>query len=222
MNACRIQPHRTQRGFSLIELLVSLSIFAIIVVASTGALLTLIDVNAKAQALYTATTNLSFALDTITREIRMGYYYYCATSNDSPSQELPDIENTYTSDDYRDCVNPENMISFVRERDGWQLGYRYNTNTQTIEQKINEPGVTGGGDTGWIPVTSADEIQITQFSVEVSDSEPYCLNQDCTSTGDNNQPTVQLRISGSVQNGMDTNTELHIQTNIIQRRNDIR
>ncbi len=66
-------------GFTLIELMVSLTLFSITMLISVGTLLILIDINAKAQAMYSSTTNLAFMLDNMTREIRMGYAYNCST-----------------------------------------------------------------------------------------------------------------------------------------------
>ena len=41
-----------KKGFTLIELMVSLTVFSIVMVVSIGTLLIMIDSNAKAQALY--------------------------------------------------------------------------------------------------------------------------------------------------------------------------
>lgn len=64
-----------KQGFSLIEIMVSLAIFAIVVVVATGALLTTIDATKKAQATQTVLTNLNLALEGMTREIRVGSNY---------------------------------------------------------------------------------------------------------------------------------------------------
>ena len=69
-----ITPMKKQ-GFSLIEIMVSLAIFAIVVVVATGALLSTIDATKKAQATQTVLTNLNLALEGMTREIRTGSEY---------------------------------------------------------------------------------------------------------------------------------------------------
>jgi prepilin-type N-terminal cleavage/methylation domain-containing protein len=68
------------RGFTLVELMVSLTVFSVVMLISTGVLLVMIDVNAKGQALYSSYSNLTFALDSMTREIRTGRNYYCGSS----------------------------------------------------------------------------------------------------------------------------------------------
>jgi len=64
-----------KHGFTLIEIMVSLAIFAIVVVVATGALLSTIDATKKAQATQTVLTNLNLALEGMTREIRTGSDY---------------------------------------------------------------------------------------------------------------------------------------------------
>jgi len=93
-------------GFTLVEVLVSMSLFTIVVTMSMGTLLVLIDANAKQQNIQTAMTNLSFALDSMTREIRTGYSYQCggALTRDN-SAVIP-----------RDCSAGDTTFAFTRNR----------------------------------------------------------------------------------------------------------
>lgn len=68
---------RTQHGFTLIEMIVSLGVFSIVATIAVGALLVLIGTNRQLQGEQSIMTNLSFALDSMTREIRTGTHYYC-------------------------------------------------------------------------------------------------------------------------------------------------
>jgi len=190
------------RGFSLVELMVSLTIFSIVMTVSTGTLLVLIDMNAKAQALYSATTNLSFALDSMTRQVRTGYRYYCDMSSQSSSEALPNLNVT-------DDCDEGNFLKFVREEDGVRMGYRLNTASRSIEQK-EESG-------NWVSIT-ADDVVIDTFEVTVK--------HPATLTGGSGpdrllQPTVEIIVKGHVNNGLDTDTDFNIQSRILQRRLDI-
>jgi prepilin-type N-terminal cleavage/methylation domain-containing protein len=69
----------SQSGFTLIEMIVSLALFSVVVTISVGALLVLIASNQRFQNEQSVMTNLSFALDSMTREIRTGTNYYCAS-----------------------------------------------------------------------------------------------------------------------------------------------
>jgi prepilin-type N-terminal cleavage/methylation domain-containing protein len=77
----------SQLGFSLIEMIVSLGLFSVVITISVGALLMLIATNEQLQSEQTVMTNLSFALDSMTREIRTGTNYYC-DSNTSASNPV--------------------------------------------------------------------------------------------------------------------------------------
>jgi prepilin-type N-terminal cleavage/methylation domain-containing protein len=69
------------RGFTLVEMLVSIALFAIVMLMVSSAYLIIIAANRQAQALAAATDNLSFALESMTREIRTGTDYNCGTSS---------------------------------------------------------------------------------------------------------------------------------------------
>ncbi len=192
----------TSAGFTLIELMVSLTVFAIVMVVSTSTLLTMVNANAKAQALYSAASNLSFALDSMTREIRTGYHYYCMKDTS------PDEFTTIKSDSLRsECVSPAgNYIAFTRERDDERMAYRLSG--EKIQQNTNDGN-------GWVDIT-ADDVHISTFSLTVENSK---VKDEVG--GDMKQPTVNLIIKGYIKNGLDTDTDFHIQTHIVQRRLDL-
>jgi len=185
----------SQSGFTLVELMVSLTIFSVVMVISTGTLLIMIDINAKAQAIYSSSSNLTFALDNITREIRTGHHYFCS--------DVDGVEVLKSGTN--DCVG--SYISFTREEDDLRAGYRLNVEKEQIEYKKQNGS-------GWIPMTS-DDVVITKFELTVSGTETYYENDN-----DTEQPNVDLFIQGYVNNGLDTDTDFTIQSHIIQRRLD--
>lgn len=67
----------TNKGFSLIELIVSVGIFSLVATFAIGALLTLTNVQRKAAALQSAFDNVRFALEAIAKDIRTGTNYQC-------------------------------------------------------------------------------------------------------------------------------------------------
>ncbi len=68
------------KGFTLVELLVSVGVFAFVMTITVGAYLVMLGANKQAQAVATATDNLSFALESVTRLIRTGSNYSCGAS----------------------------------------------------------------------------------------------------------------------------------------------
>ncbi len=66
-----------KRGFTLIELIVSIGLFSIVVLMTSGAYFIMISINRQAQGIATGINSLSFALETMTRTIRTGTSYKC-------------------------------------------------------------------------------------------------------------------------------------------------
>jgi prepilin-type N-terminal cleavage/methylation domain-containing protein len=62
-------------GFTLIELMVAVGLFAIIMILAAGAYLIIIGINNRVQSMTAGINNLSFALETMTRDIRTGTGY---------------------------------------------------------------------------------------------------------------------------------------------------
>ena len=73
------------RGFTLIEMIVSLAIFSIVAVVALGALTKIISANKKAQSLQSAMTNLNFTLESMSREMRVGSNFRCAVGGGASS-----------------------------------------------------------------------------------------------------------------------------------------
>jgi len=70
------------RGYTLVELMVSVGLFAMVVLLTSGAYLMMIGISRQAQSITTGINNLSFALETMTRTIRTGTDYSCDSIGD--------------------------------------------------------------------------------------------------------------------------------------------
>lgn len=86
---------RQSPGFTLVEIIVSLGIFAVVAVVALGALVKIVAANKKAQTIQASVTNLNFALDAISREMRVGRNYYCSSVSAS---SLSGVFNVSTLD----------------------------------------------------------------------------------------------------------------------------
>lgn len=69
-------------GYTLIELIVAVGLFALVMTLASGGYLMMIAANRQAQAVTTGVNNLSFALETMTRTIRTGSNYSCNGGGD--------------------------------------------------------------------------------------------------------------------------------------------
>ncbi|MDP2665658.1 MAG: prepilin-type N-terminal cleavage/methylation domain-containing protein [bacterium] len=70
------------RGYTLIELIIATGLFALIMLLASGAYLIMIGLERQTQGIATGIDNLSFAIETMTRDIRTGSTYNCAGLGD--------------------------------------------------------------------------------------------------------------------------------------------
>jgi prepilin-type N-terminal cleavage/methylation domain-containing protein len=101
----RIKILKKNRGFSLIELMVATSIFVVIMLAAMGALFVLLDGAKNARAMRISMDNVNFAMESMSRSIRMGNKYYCSDSIDDVIMNDMKI--------FRDCHEGQEAIAFL-------------------------------------------------------------------------------------------------------------
>lgn len=221
-----MQKPTTQSGFTLIEIIVSLGVFSTVVTIAVGALLVLVAANQQLQNEQSVMTNLSFALDSMTREIRTGTAYYCDTTQDYDvgsvsSNFFPngrDLDAIVAVDDYLDCSNfPQghNLIglSFVESGDSIsgtndRVLYFFDRNTQAIYRRVG----TGTA----MPITSPSSgAIINDFSFWVTGSNTLKAG----GTGRLQQPAVTIFIDAT--NANNPTKHYYLQTTVTQRTLDL-
>ena len=69
-----------KRGFTLIEMLVSMTLFSFVITMALGALFMIMKANEKAKIVRTVVNNLNVALEGMSRELRMGSEYITSGS----------------------------------------------------------------------------------------------------------------------------------------------
>lgn len=75
-------PEAGSRGYTLIELMVAVGLFAVIMLLAAGAYLVMIGINERTQSIATGIDTLSSALESMTRTIRTGTNYSCNGGGD--------------------------------------------------------------------------------------------------------------------------------------------
>jgi len=124
MNAPRTNRHTG--GYTLVELIVAVGLFAIVMTLASGAYLTMINTNRQAQATATGINNLSFALEVLTRDIRTGYDFCgadvdaCTTSTFSFRNSGGDIV-TYSTSAYESICGGANACITRTKNRGTQV-----------------------------------------------------------------------------------------------------
>ncbi len=95
-NYLKAENHDLRAGLSLIELLVASAIFAVCATIAVGALLAVSDAQQKIVASRITQDNLSYAFDTIGKEIRTGTSYHCGSDISTLPQDCPSGNSSFT------------------------------------------------------------------------------------------------------------------------------
>lgn len=202
MSVQRNKGLNTQRGFTLVELIVSVGLFAIVMTVSIGTLLIVIDANRRAQSLNAAMTNVSFAVDSMTRNIRTGYDYFCATAGSlgGSGTDLP--LGAVEGGSNADCVSGDTAFVFTNQRTNERTAYQFTEigGNGVIQQKVE--------DGGWFTITASD--------VDIDSASSFTVRGAGT-PGDVNQPQATIIIAGEVLNKLSDSTTFILQSNAAQR-----
>lgn len=197
---------QNNRGFTLVEMMVSVAIFSIVVMIALGAVLTILDANRKARTLTEVMNNLNFSVEMITRSFKTG------------------VEPRYDSENKILYVSAIvlNEAGFNRETTRYRLSEVIDPNDTsnkigTIEQCVSsDEGVVldnraqcpvGGL---WTPITS-DLVDIDSFNVAV----------DPPDGANFVQPRTQIVISGTAKVNEKISSGFSLQTSVSQRRLNI-
>lgn len=71
------RPADGEGGFTFLEMLVSLAIFSVVAIIAVGSLVRITGLNRKAQSIQSAMNSVSFALETMSRDMRVGSKFQC-------------------------------------------------------------------------------------------------------------------------------------------------
>lgn len=69
--------NKNNKGFTLLEMIVSMGIFTIVAVIAVGSLVRITSLNRQAQSLQAATNNINYILESMSREMRVGSDFHC-------------------------------------------------------------------------------------------------------------------------------------------------
>ena len=164
--------YKKNSGFTLIELMVATSLFVVIMLSALSALFMLLDESKNSRALRLAMDNVNFAMESMTRSIRMGSNYYCG------SVVLSDLTGTLG------CPSGGDTVSFVPQPQGsdpvsYRTKYRFENNTLKRYDAINQSGIS---------MISPDvKIESLKFFVKVPDINNMYI-----------QPSVYIIMRGTV------------------------
>jgi prepilin-type N-terminal cleavage/methylation domain-containing protein len=183
-----------KRGFTLVEMLVSIFIFSIVMTIATGAMFSIVTANKTSQSLKSVMDNLNSALENMTRNMRYGSDYHCGTSG--------------RISDPQSCAQGDIFFSFESKdgdptKDNDQVIYEYDATSASLIRCF-------GYDNTTCARVTAPEVHIDSLKFYVTGA----------STGsDGLQPLVLITIKGYA--GLGSNkSEFSIETMASQRNRD--
>ncbi|MFA6278552.1 MAG: type II secretion system protein [Candidatus Paceibacterota bacterium] len=144
---------KIKRGYTLVELIIAVGLFALVMTLASGAYIVMIDLTRKAQGTATGIGSLSFALETMTRTIRTGTEYHCpAITGDDCSG----------GDSFSTRNSKGNVVSY--ELSGGSI-----TQTQgSVSANLTDPSVTVSSLTFYVSGTSTGDSSQPYVVITVS------------------------------------------------------
>ncbi len=136
---------RSVRGFTLVELIVSVGIFAVVMTIAASAYFTLISLDRRARATNQVVNNLSFAVDSMMRGIRTGTNYKCLNNADAYGNSNGSggdcTQFSYTDSN---LASGSNVVTFYRKGDGTIGRCEANSNCLVDAQSssLTDPAIT--------------------------------------------------------------------------------
>jgi prepilin-type N-terminal cleavage/methylation domain-containing protein len=192
---------KSRRGFTVIEMMVSVALFAVVMLVSAGALLSLASANRKAQALQSVMNNLNTTLDSMVRSMRGGSNYDCQPAG---TGIVPGRMN--------DCPNGDTQIAFEP----------HGGNPSTPDQRVYAFIAPNGSQSGYVRRSEDGGTtwsRVTAPEISIVDMKFYVIG---TTPGDTVQPKAVVEIKGVAgSNNAKITSTFHIQATAVQRVLDI-
>ena len=198
-------------GYTIIETMISVSLFLVIVTISVGALLNANLVHRKSQDMRSILDNLSFVMEDISRNLRTGYNYHCFRGGDFiPVFTSPLVSSPNSCGD---------------DQGGWAVAFEFPNGSTTNH---DDQGVYVIDSTGKIlkstqgPYSSSNFIQLTpdEIVIDPSASGFSVLGAESSLFFDEQQPLINIRLVGKIVY-KNIDTPFSIQTSMSQRLVDI-
>ena len=190
-----------KKGFTLVEVIVSVTIFSMIMVMGMGALLNVNTSHKASQAQKDAMDTFNFALEGMTRDIRTGVNMYCDIDTDNPSNDI---------NEHNDCITSQPTLGFLASADRGYFMY-YEDNGSLFRKRILDPEGSPG-------VHEAPEELISSSRVVVTGLNFRVVGSQSLTEGDERQPYVLVRLTAHTVSNPDT--EFLVQTLVSVRSLD--
>ena len=186
-----------KKGFSLVEMLVSIALFSVIMVIAIGIIITILNTNKHVRATSIAMGNIDAVVEKIFREASVGSYYHCGKSEEAGKWKK--------AEEARNCPGGNPLTAFAFEGVGGnkdspddQIIYQLNSTESALE-------ISRDGGTSFERLTD-ENIVIDEFNVNVVGN-----------SSNTKQPAVFISMRGYIKKGLDDKTIFAVQTMIAER-----
>jgi prepilin-type N-terminal cleavage/methylation domain-containing protein len=214
--------HSKASAFTLIEMMVSVSLFLIVMVISLGAVLAIVDGNKKAQAINSVSNNLSSAIESMVRDIKTGYAYSCPVGGTPLTVPLTGVTfDTGAGTCIPGIDNITSEIAFISTISGDKRSVKYEfipgdddrgkiVKTFCSAAKIS---CSNPGDYTAIDITSPDiDIENMEFRIRRPDSAASTPAPE-----ERGQPSVFMLLKGTAYVNKTKASDFSMQTFVSQR-----
>lgn len=211
------------KGFTLLETLVSVSVFTIVITIGLSSLLNANLLDRKSKDLRSIIDNLSFIMEDISRNIRVGTHYNCYDSYNPwdnnafiPGVGVSGIETP------RSCLGAVGggVEAIAFEPSDGIAGDPLDQWVYKLENGNIYKSEDGGNPTGFLELNKPGEVIINDFSTfAVAGAEDPPPIGICNTSSDCQQPLIMIKISGYI-NYKGTQTPFALQNTISQRFGD--
>jgi len=175
--------HIKSAGFTLVEMLVSLAIFSVVIVAAIGSLYSINQASQRVNAMRTVLDNLDFATESMSRTIRTSSDIVCG----GPAAGVGGVNCPFGGDPATEFSLQSNLGTAAGTTE--QLDYRWRENGTNGEIQKCDVDTSGAVD-NCVAIT-APEINVTKASFFVNGADP----------ADGMQPSVMMFIQGEANAG---------------------
>ena len=203
MQNIKIKINIKNKGFSLVEMLVAVAIFMSIMTVAVSSLISIINANNKAQSIKSTIDSVTFAIENISRDMRVGSGYKCLDSSGNWNITC-------------DLINGSKAVKYTNSS-GDNIIYKFNGDTNkslgVLTREISP--CPDKADTCPVDLISQDS------NVNISNMTFYVIGADCEDGGgscaNRTQPRVVITASGLISSKGSPDTSFNLQTNISQR-----
>ena len=200
-----LTPKAKDRGFTIIETMISVSLFLVVVMAGMDSLLNANVIHQKSQDMRSVLDTLTFVMEDMSKNVRTGYNVHCINNGDFAVSSI----NTPKSCSAGGAIAFEHALGNPLDpNDQWVYKVESVNGGPFVVNKSVDSGTT------WTILTSTGFLVNSFSGFSVLGAEPAI-------SGDTQQPIVIIRMSGAILLRGGGQTPFSLQTTASQRLIDL-